>query len=113
MLAAGRETLTEVFDLTFIPLLAGSSGAHTHTRAYTHMHYSKSWSLAACPNKPPQHGNAFCTHTEASHLTNGGSQLQNVAAPTSFYNPVLTLVCMYVTGFCDVISTSHPPYSLL
>lgn len=31
------------------------------TRAYTNMHYSKSSLLAACLNKPPQHGNAFFT----------------------------------------------------
>lgn len=35
MLAAGRKTLTEVFDLTFLPLLAGSSSAHTHTQTRT------------------------------------------------------------------------------
>lgn len=58
MLAAGRKTLTEVFDLTFIPLLAGSTGAHTHTQTRTILNLLF---LAACLNKPPQHGNAFFT----------------------------------------------------
>lgn len=61
MLAAGLETLKEVFDLTFIPLLAGSSSIHTHTHTFTNMHYSKSSLFTACLSKPPQHGNACCT----------------------------------------------------
>lgn len=35
ILAAGRKTLTEVFDLTFIPLLAGSGSARTHIQTRT------------------------------------------------------------------------------
>ena len=90
MHAAGPKTLTEVFDLTFISLLAGSSSAHTY--ANRNMHYSKFVFLAACLNKPPHHGNTFFTQRPLI-----GSQFTNVAAPTSFYIPFLKLMCMYVS----------------
>lgn len=35
MLAAGLKTLTEVFNLTFVLLFAGSRGTHMHTQVHT------------------------------------------------------------------------------
>lgn len=104
MLAAGRKTLTEVFDLTFIPLLAGSSSSHTHTKKHTilNLHFS----LLAWIS--PRNMEIHFSHRGLSSQ-NGGSQLQNVAAPTSLYIAVLKLMCMFVCFWVLWYNLCEPP----